>query len=85
MKKIEAVIRHYKLEDVKNALTGAEVCEGRATRVYARINEDGTLKAHPIPEEMQSALRELGDLKHLRPNTGPSKLLAADHLRPPPP
>jgi hypothetical protein len=23
MKKIEAVIRHYKLEDVKNALTGA--------------------------------------------------------------
>src|SRR5438105_15654575 len=25
MKKIEAVIRHYKLEDVKNALTGAGV------------------------------------------------------------
>jgi 4-hydroxybenzoyl-CoA thioesterase len=49
----------------KNAVTGAQVSEGRATRVYARINEDGTLKAQPIPIEMASALRELGDLKHL--------------------
>ena len=38
----------------KNALTGAEVSEGRATRVYARINEDGTLKAHRIPDEMRA-------------------------------
>src|SRR5262249_45509660 len=53
----------------KNALTGAAVSEGRATRVYARIMEDGTLKAHPIPEEMLKALREVGDLKHLRANS----------------
>jgi hypothetical protein len=48
--------------------------------VYARINEDGTLKAHPIPDEMRNALRELGDLKHLQPNSGPSRLPAASHL-----
>ena len=60
----------------KNAVTGAQVSEGRATRVYARINEDGTLKAQPIPAEMLSALRELGDLKHLRSNAGPTRLPA---------
>jgi acyl-CoA thioesterase FadM len=53
----------------KNALTGAAVSEGRATRVYARIMEDGTLKAHPIPDVMLKALREVGDLKHLRANS----------------
>ena len=63
----------------KNAVTGAPVSEGKATRVYARINEDGTLTAAPIPVEMKSALQELGDLKHLRTNSGPTKLTAADH------
>jgi acyl-CoA thioesterase FadM len=64
----------------KNALTGAPVSEGRATRVYARINEDGSLKAAPIPDEMRDALRELGELKHLRPNSGSDKLSAQSHL-----
>ena len=50
-------------------MTRAPVSEGKATRVYARIMEDGTLKAHPIPEEMLKALREVGDLKHLRANS----------------
>src|SRR5215468_4935366 len=52
----------------KNAMTGAAVSEGRATRVYARIMEDGTLKAMPIPSEMINAIREVGDLKHLGTN-----------------
>ena len=52
----------------KNAVTGAAVSEGRATRVYARINEDGSLKAQVIPADMVNAIRELGDLKHLAPN-----------------
>ena len=43
--------------------------------------EDGTLKAHPIPDDMKSALRELGDLKHLGPNAGATKLRAESHLR----
>ena len=54
----------------KNALTGAPVSEGKATRVYARINEDGTLSSQPIPPEMLSALRGLGDLTHLRSDGG---------------
>ena len=57
-------------------VTGAQVSEGRATRVYARINEDGTLKAQSIPVEMLTALRELGDLKHLGSNSGPTRLAA---------
>ena len=39
----------------KNALTGAPVSEGRATRVYARINEDGSLKAARIPPDAECA------------------------------
>jgi len=65
----------------KNAATGAAVCEGKATRVYARINEDGNLSAHPIPKEMLDALRELGDLKILQPNSGSTRL-GAEALRP---
>ena len=60
----------------KNAVTGAPVAEGKATRVYARINEDGTLSSQPIPAEMLKALRELGDLTHLPPNSGATKLVA---------
>ena len=40
----------------KLTLSGALVTEGKATRVYARINEDGTLKSIPIPDEMRHAL-----------------------------
>jgi acyl-CoA thioesterase FadM len=61
----------------KNAVTGAPVAEGKATRVYARINEDGTLSSQPIPAEMLKALRELGDLTHLPTNSGATKLVAA--------
>jgi len=44
----------------KLTLTGAPVTEGKATRVYARINEDGTLKAAAIPEKMRRALTTSG-------------------------
>jgi acyl-CoA thioesterase FadM len=36
--------------------TGAPVTEGRATRVYARINADGKLTSMPIPGEIKKAL-----------------------------
>jgi hypothetical protein len=55
-------------------VTGAPVSEGKATRVYARINEDGTLSSQPIPPHMVNALRELGDLKHLRTRKNSTKL-----------
>jgi 4-hydroxybenzoyl-CoA thioesterase len=57
----------------KNAVTGAPVSEGRATRVYARINEDGSLSSQVIPDTMLNALRELGDLKHLGANSSAAK------------
>ena len=44
----------------KRTLTGEPVTEGTAVRVYARINEDGTLKSAPIPEEMRRALTSAG-------------------------
>ena len=49
----------------KNAQTGAPIAEGRATRVYARINEDGTLSSAAIPDHLRKALAELGELKQL--------------------
>ena len=49
----------------KNAATGAAVSEGRATRVYARINEDGTLNSAAIPVRMRKALLQSGRLSHL--------------------
>ena len=50
----------------RNAVTGAPVTEGRATRVYARINEDGTLNSEAIPAAMRNALRQSGRLSHLQ-------------------
>lgn len=37
---------------------GATITEGRAIRIYAQIQEDGSLKALPIPDEIQKALAE---------------------------
>ena len=48
-----------------NVTTGITVNEGRATRVYARINEDGTLSSATIPDHMRGALLEAGKLSQL--------------------
>jgi acyl-CoA thioesterase FadM len=48
-----------------NASSGDLICEGRAVRIYARIQEDGNLKSHPIPEFMRKTLEELGTVKQL--------------------
>lgn len=37
-------------------LTGAPVAEGTGTRVYAQIQDDGTLKSMPIPGDIRHAL-----------------------------
>jgi len=52
----------------RNAVTSAPVTEGKATRVYARINEDGTLNSAVIPQKMRKALLQSGSLSHLRQN-----------------
>jgi acyl-CoA thioesterase FadM len=41
-----------------NLRTGQQVTEGKATRVFARILEDGNLESHTIPEEIREALSQ---------------------------
>jgi len=50
----------------RNAVTNAPVTEGKATRVYARINEDGTLNSATIPQAMRKAMLQSGTLSHLK-------------------
>ncbi len=57
---------HWKTRCV-NAESGAPVCEGLGTRVYAHINADGTLKAAKIPPEMRAALTNFDDFEKLKP------------------
>jgi len=57
---------HWKTRCV-NAVTGASICEGLGTRVYARINEDGKLKAVTIPDDMRKVLGSLDEFEKIRP------------------
>ena len=57
---------HWKTRCI-NAASGAPICEGLGTRVYARINEDGTLTSAAIPQGMRAALLEFDGFKHLKP------------------
>jgi len=41
-----------------NLRTGQQVTEGKATRVFARILEDGNLESHVIPEEIRESLSQ---------------------------
>ncbi len=58
---------HWKTKAIV-ADTGALVCEGTAIRVYAKINEDGTLSSLPIPDNIRKALTETANLEHLTPS-----------------
>ena len=53
--KIGGSTLHWDCKAVQ-ARDGAVITEGRAIRIYARIQEDGNLKAIPIPEEIIQAL-----------------------------
>ena len=66
LQKIGASTLHWKTRCV-NAVSGAPVCEGLGTRVYARINEDGSLDSAVIPEDMREALTAFDDLERLKP------------------
>ncbi|HJP08076.1 MAG TPA: hotdog domain-containing protein [Arenicellales bacterium] len=48
-----------------NHASGDLICEGRAVRVYARIQEDGNLKSFPIPDSMRKTLEDLGTVDQL--------------------
>ncbi len=49
------------------ASTGKTVCEGRAIRIYAKIQEDGNIQSRPIPEELRRVLSQPGSLVNLEP------------------
>jgi 4-hydroxybenzoyl-CoA thioesterase len=66
LQKMGASTLHWKTRCV-NAISGAPVCEGLGTRVYARINEDGSLASAVIPDDMRQALSSFDELENLKP------------------
>ena len=44
-----------------NLRTGQQVTEGKATRVFARILEDGNLASQKIPQEIRESLSQFKD------------------------
>ena len=42
----------------KRKLTGQQVTEGKATRVFAKILEDGNLQSQAIPDEIRKSLSQ---------------------------
>ena len=50
------------------ATSGDVLTEGRAIRIYARIQEDGNLAAEPIPDYIRNALLQPGGLIDLPEN-----------------
>ena len=57
---------HWKTRCVR-ASDGAPVCEGLGTRVYAHINDDGTLNSAIIPDDMREALSQSDAFEALKP------------------
>ena len=53
-----------KAVQVKN---GAPICEGRAIRIHAQIQDDGNIESRPIPDDIRKALSEPGSLVNLEP------------------
>ncbi|MFT4581627.1 MAG: 4-hydroxybenzoyl-CoA thioesterase [Gammaproteobacteria bacterium] len=66
LQKMGASTLHWKTRCV-NAVSGAPVCEGLGTRVYARINEDGSLASAVIPDDMRQALSSFDEFENLKP------------------
>ena len=57
---------HWQTKTI-NADTGITVNEGLATRIYARINENGNLSSAKVPEDMRRALTDFHSLSYLSP------------------
>ncbi len=55
---------HWQTKTI-NAESGITVNEGLATRIYARINEDGNLSSAKVPDDMRKALTDFHSLGHL--------------------
>lgn len=49
------------------ASNGATICEGRAIRIHAQIQQDGNIASRPIPDDIRKALSEPGSLVNMDP------------------
>ncbi len=47
--------------------TGAIVCEGRAIRPHAQLQDDGNISSLPIPDDVRRALSQPGNLTSMDP------------------
>jgi len=61
LNKIGTSSLHWDCKAVQ-AGSGETITEGRAIRIHAQIQDDGTLKAMPIPEHLRQVLTEPGGL-----------------------
>jgi 4-hydroxybenzoyl-CoA thioesterase len=69
LNKIGESTLHWDCKAVQ-AASGQVITEGRAIRIYARIQEDGNLKSLPIPDYIREALTLPGGLVKLPGETG---------------
>ena len=44
--------------EARNLDTGEQICEGRATRVFAEILDDGNLRSKHIPDDIREVLEQ---------------------------
>jgi len=65
LSKIGTSTLHWDCKAVQ-AGSGAVITEGRAIRIHARIQDDGNLKATPIPDHIRKVLTEPGGLINLK-------------------
>ena len=64
--KINESTLHWDCKAVRTE-SGELITEGRAIRVHAQIQEDGNLKAIPIPDDLRAALSQPGSFLGLKP------------------
>jgi acyl-CoA thioesterase FadM len=64
LKKLGDMTLHWNCKAM-NIATGIPIAEGRATRVFARINDDGTLTSQTIPADIAKALSNAVNLENL--------------------
>ena len=65
LSKIGTSTLHWDCKAVQ-AGSGAVITEGRAIRIHAMIQDDGNLKATPIPDHIRKVLTEPGGLINLK-------------------
>ncbi len=66
LKKMTKSTLHWDCKAVQ-AGSGETICEGRAIRIHAQIQDDGNIVSRPIPDDIRKALSEPGSLVDMEP------------------